>query len=101
MSGTAYVLNGPNLNLLGVREPHLYGSTTLPQVEAACRRVCEELGWSCEFRQTNHEGVMVDWEQEARERACALVINPLGYRSGRFPCWTRSRPSSSPSPKCT
>jgi 3-dehydroquinate dehydratase II len=80
-----YVLNGPNLNLLGVREPHLYGSTTLAQVEQLCRRVAEELGFSCEFRQTNHEGVMVDWVQEARLKAAALVINPAGLSFRSIP----------------
>jgi 3-dehydroquinate dehydratase-2 len=85
MSAPIYVLNGPNLNLLGVREPHLYGSTTLAQVEQMCRRVCDELGLGCEFRQTNHEGVMVDWVQEARERAAALVINPAGLSFRSIP----------------
>ena len=78
MSATVFVLNGPNLNLLGLREPHLYGSTTLPQIEQMCRQVCGELGLACEFRQTNHEGVLVDWIQEARERGAAIVINPAG-----------------------
>jgi 3-dehydroquinate dehydratase II len=84
-SKVIYVLNGPNLNLLGVREPHLYGSTTLAQVEQLCRRVVDELGFSCEFRQTNHEGVMVDWVQEAREKAAALVINPAGLSFRSIP----------------
>ncbi len=85
MNGTVYVLNGPNLNLLGVREPHLYGSTTLAQVEQLCRSTAEELGLGCEFRQTNHEGVLVDWVQEARERACAVVINPAGLSFRSIP----------------
>ena len=85
MSGTVYVLNGPNLNLLGLREPHLYGSTTLAQVEQQCRRVSAELGLECEFRQTNHEGVLVDWVQEARERASAIVINPAGLSFRSIP----------------
>jgi 3-dehydroquinate dehydratase-2 len=85
MRATVYILNGPNLNLLGVREPHLYGSTTLPQVEALCRRVTDELGLLCEFRQTNHEGVLVDWVQEARERAAAIVINPAGLSFRSIP----------------
>lgn len=85
MSSTLYVLNGPNLNLLGVREPHLYGSTTLPEVEQMCRKVAAEVGWDCEFRQTNHEGVLVDWVQEARERACAVVINPAGLSFRSIP----------------
>ena len=82
---TVYILNGPNLNLLGVREPHLYGSTTLAQVEARCRRVASELGLGCEFRQSNHEGVLVDWVQEARERAAAVVINPAGLSFRSIP----------------
>lgn len=85
MSGIVYVLNGPNLNLLGVREPHLYGSTTLPQVEQLCRRVADELGLQYEFRQTNHEGVMIDWVQEAREKAAAVVINPAGLSFRSIP----------------
>ncbi|MDP1953845.1 MAG: type II 3-dehydroquinate dehydratase [Polaromonas sp.] len=85
MTGTIYVLNGPNLNLLGVREPQLYGSTTLAEVEQLCRRVAGELGLGCEFRQTNHEGVMVDWVQEAREKAAALVINPAGLSFRSIP----------------
>jgi 3-dehydroquinate dehydratase-2 len=85
LAGTLYVLNGPNLNLLGVREPHLYGSTTLAQVEQLCRRVATEVGFACEFRQTNHEGVLVDWVQEARERAAAVVINPAGLSFRSIP----------------
>ncbi|WP_349741043.1 type II 3-dehydroquinate dehydratase [Roseateles cavernae] len=85
MSATLYVLNGPNLNLLGIREPHLYGSTSLPQIEQLCQRVATELGLACEFRQSNHEGVLVDWVQEARERAAALVINPAGLSFRSIP----------------
>lgn len=84
-SRIVYILNGPNLNLLGVREPHLYGSTTLGEVEALCRRAAAELGLACEFRQTNHEGVLVDWVQEARERAAAVVINPAGLSFRSIP----------------
>jgi 3-dehydroquinate dehydratase-2 len=85
MRPIVYILNGPNLNLLGVREPHLYGSTTLAQVEQLCRRVADELGLGCEFRQSNHEGVLVDWVQEARERAAAVVINPAGLSFRSIP----------------
>ena len=85
MTAAVFVLNGPNLNLLGTREPHLYGSTTLPQVEALCRKVCDELQLDCEFRQTNHEGVLVDWIQEARERDAAIVINPAGLSFRSIP----------------
>jgi 3-dehydroquinate dehydratase-2 len=70
------VLNGPNLNLLGQREPHIYGAETLSDVEAACRALdLAELT----FRQSNHEGVLVDWIQEARGRHDAIVINPGAY----------------------
>lgn len=85
MRPTVFVLNGPNLNLLGIREPHLYGSTTLAQVQQLCERVAGELALGCEFRQTNHEGVMVDWVQEARERAAAIVINPAGLSFRSIP----------------
>lgn len=85
MNAMVYVLNGPNLNLLGVREPHLYGHTTLPQVQALCQRVATELGWACEFRQSNHEGVLVDWVHEAREKAAAIVINPAGLSFRSIP----------------
>lgn len=85
MTSTIYVLNGPNLNLLGIREPQLYGSTTLADVEQLCQRVAGELGLGCMFRQTNHEGVLVDWVQEAREKAAALVINPAGLSFRSIP----------------
>jgi 3-dehydroquinate dehydratase-2 len=78
MTATVFVLNGPNLNLLGVREPHIYGTTTLAEVETSCRALCAELDLACQFRQTNHEGVMVDWIQEARAQGAAVVINPAG-----------------------
>ena len=85
MTTTIHILNGPNLNLLGVREPALYGSTTLSQIEQLCRRVTAELGLGCEFRQSNHEGVLVDWVHEARERAAAVVINPAGLSFRSIP----------------
>jgi 3-dehydroquinate dehydratase-2 len=85
MTRPVYILNGPNLNLLGLREPHLYGSTTLAQVEELCRKVCGELNLGCEFRQTNHEGVLVDWIQEAREQASSIVINPAGLSFRSIP----------------
>ena len=86
MNRTVYVLNGPNLNLLGVREPALYGSTTLAQIEARCRALAAELGLAaCEFRQSNHEGVLVDWVQEARAAGAAVVINPAGLSFRSIP----------------
>jgi 3-dehydroquinate dehydratase II len=73
------VLNGPNLNLLGTRQPEIYGRASLADVEKSCRRRAGELGVGLEFRQSNHEGELIDWIQEARDKACALVINPAGY----------------------
>lgn len=73
---TVYLLNGPNLNMLGRREPEIYGRTTLADIEAICREAAARLGLELVFRQTNHEGELVDWVQEACERAQALVVNP-------------------------
>jgi len=73
------VLNGPNLNLLGVREPHIYGTTTLTAIEAACRDFAGTIGASLAFHQSNHEGELVDWVQSARSTADAIVINPAGF----------------------
>ena len=84
MSKRVYLLNGPNLNLLGLREPHLYGSKTLKDVVAMCRPVAERHGFDLEFRQTNREYEMVDWIQEARQ-AAGLVINPAGFTYNAVP----------------
>jgi 3-dehydroquinate dehydratase-2 len=73
------VLNGPNLNLLGVREPHIYGTTALAAIEASCREFAEHAGFSLAFHQSNHEGVLVDLVHQAREAADAIVINPAGF----------------------
>ncbi|MWB97225.1 type II 3-dehydroquinate dehydratase [Agromyces seonyuensis] len=73
------VLNGPNLNLLGTRQPHLYGAETLADVEARCRAVAEETGARIDFHQSNHEGVLIDLVQTARTDFDAVVINPGGY----------------------
>jgi 3-dehydroquinate dehydratase-2 len=70
------ILNGPNLNLLGIREPHIYGRTTLTEIEAACRETADLLDVSLAFHQSNHEGQLVDLIQAARTEADALIINP-------------------------
>jgi 3-dehydroquinate dehydratase-2 len=80
MSKTVYVLNGPNLNLLGTREPEIYGRATLADVEKLCRATAEKHGIAVEFHQSNHEGEIIDWIQKARaNKAAGLVINPAGY----------------------
>jgi len=80
-----FVLNGSNLNMLGKREPHLYGTTTLAEVKARTEKLAGQLGLDCDFRQTNHEGVLVDWIQEAFEKDAAVVINPAGFSFGSIP----------------
>ena len=79
MSKPIYVLSGPNLNLLGTREPEIYGHQTLEDVRRLCEARAKSLGREVVFRQSNHEGELVDWIQEAREAACALVLNPAAY----------------------
>ncbi len=80
MPKTIYVLNGPSLNLLGERQPEIYGRATLADVEKLCRAAAKQHGLSVEFRQSNHEGEIVDWIQEARaKKAAGLLINPAGY----------------------
>jgi 3-dehydroquinate dehydratase II len=80
MPGTLYVINGPNLNLLGAREPEKYGTATLADMEALCRDAAERHGYAVEFRQSNREGELVDWIQQAgRERAAGIVLNAAAY----------------------
>jgi 3-dehydroquinate dehydratase II len=79
LSPIVVVLNGPNLNLLGKREPEIYGRETLADVEADCRRVGKELGLSIEFHQSNREYELIDWIHGARERAAGIVINPAAF----------------------
>src|SRR4029453_10638942 len=81
---SAYVLNGPNLNLLGTREPEIYGETTLADVERSCLEVANELGWALEFRPPTREGGLVDWIQEAGRAqsagdAAGVVLNAAAY----------------------
>jgi 3-dehydroquinate dehydratase II len=77
MDKPVFVLNGPNLNRLGTREPQIYGTTTLADIEASCRAAVPDV--AIEFRQTNHEGELVEWVHEAIDRAAAIVINPAAW----------------------
>jgi 3-dehydroquinate dehydratase-2 len=74
-----FILNGPNLNLLGTREPEVYGHTTLPQIEKMCAAQAATHGLAIVFHQSNHEGEIVDQIQEARTSGSAVIINPAGY----------------------
>jgi 3-dehydroquinate dehydratase II len=76
---TVFILNGPNLNSLGKREPGIYGGKSLADIEADCKKAGAGLGLAIDFRQSNHEGVLVDWIQEAGEKAVGIVINPGAY----------------------
>ena len=74
-----FILNGPNLNLLGVREPELYGRDTLADIETSCRRLASELGLGIDFRQSNAEGDLIASIQEARAAGAGIIINPAGF----------------------
>jgi 3-dehydroquinate dehydratase II len=79
MTARLMILNGPNLNLLGVREPHIYGSTTLAAIRASCEEFAAFAGAHLSFHQSNHEGALVDPIQAAREEADTIIINPAAY----------------------
>lgn len=79
MAAIIFILNGPNLNLLGRREPEIYGHETLADIEAACAKRAGALGMEIDFRQSNSEGRMVDWIQEARGKAAGIAINAGAY----------------------
>jgi 3-dehydroquinate dehydratase-2 len=80
MAKTIYVLNGPNLNLLGLRQPEIYGTATLKDVEALCRETAKPLGYEIDFRQSNREGEIVEFIHDAFfKKAAGIVINPAGY----------------------
>src|SRR5271156_4842392 len=79
MTGAILVLNGPNLNLLGVREPEIYGRETLADIEALCVKAAAEHDRTVDFRQSNHEGVLIDWIQEARTEHAGVIITPAAY----------------------
>ena len=79
MARLIYILNGPNLNLLGKRQPEIYGHETLADVERDCAALAGELGVEIRFLQSNHEGRLIDWIHEAREDAAGIVINPAAF----------------------
>lgn len=79
MTKTIYILNGPNLNLLGKREPEIYGDITLENVAADCKKLGVELGLHVDLMQSNHEGQLIDWIHEARETAAGIIINPAAF----------------------
>lgn len=79
MPETVYILNGPNLNALGRREPGIYGGESLADIEADCRKCASAHGLEVEFRQSNHEGDLVDWIHEAGQKAVGVAINPGAY----------------------
>ncbi|MGX9993545.1 type II 3-dehydroquinate dehydratase (plasmid) [Rhizobium sp. Z1P35] len=79
MTRTIFVLNGPNLNLLGEREPAIYGSVTLANIKDKCLAKADSLGFAIDFRQTNFEGELVESVHQARTDACGIIINPAGY----------------------
>jgi 3-dehydroquinate dehydratase II len=79
MRKNIHIINGPNLNLLGTREPDIYGTTRLADIEAQCERHPAAKGLSLAFFQSNHEGELVEWIQKSRDSADAIVINPAGY----------------------
>ena len=78
-SNRVLILNGPNLNLLGLREPEIYGRTTLAELEELCAAWAKPLGFAVDFRQSNTEGVLVDWIQESREAFSGLILNAGAY----------------------
>ncbi len=79
MAGKIFILNGPNLNLLGVRQPEIYGSETLADIEALCAARAKDLGLAIDFRQSNVEGELVGWIQEARDGAAGIILNAAAY----------------------
>lgn len=79
MSKRIVILNGPNLNMLGTREPEIYGKTTLADIEKLCVEAAKPLGLSVDFKQSNHEGDLVDWIQDAGKNAAGLILNAGGY----------------------
>jgi 3-dehydroquinate dehydratase-2 len=74
-----YILNGPNLNLLGLRQPEVYGKATLEDVAQGCANLAAELGLTIRFHQSNHEGQIIDWIHQARSEGAGIILNPAAY----------------------
>lgn len=87
MSGPIFILNGPNLDLLGEREPDIYGRDTLADVEALCRAEADAAGLAVRFHQTNAEHEMIGWLHEARAEACGIVLNPAAFSYAGYPIY--------------
>jgi 3-dehydroquinate dehydratase-2 len=85
VTGRLFILNGPNLNMLGRREPHLYGRVTLPEIRARCQALAGELGFDLFFDQTNAEGQLLDWVHQAYDESAAVIINPAGFSTRSVP----------------
>jgi 3-dehydroquinate dehydratase-2 len=85
MTSLVFVLNGSNLNMLGKREPHLYGTTTLERIQREVEALAVQLELSCEFRQTNSEATLIDWLHEAFERDAGVILNPAGFSFASVP----------------
>lgn len=79
MAKKILILNGPNLNMLGSREPSIYGTVSLSDIEADCAQKAKKLGLSIDFRQSNHEGELIDWIQQAPKNSAGIIINPAAY----------------------
>ena len=101
MTRKLFVLNGPNLNMLGLREPELYGTATLDDVRGDCERVAGELGFELFFAQSNAEHEIVDWVHDAFRQQATVVINPAGFSFRPCRCSMRSGCSPPPSSRCT
>jgi 3-dehydroquinate dehydratase-2 len=100
MAKPIFVLNGPNLNLLGTREPHIYGADSLSDLQARCEAKAAALGHTVVFRQTNREGELVDWLNEARTDACAVILNAAAYSHTSIAIYDAIKAMATPVVEC-
>jgi 3-dehydroquinate dehydratase-2 len=100
MAKPIFVLNGPNLNLLGTREPHIYGAESLSDLQARCEAKAAALGHTVVFRQTNKEGELVDWLNEARTEACAVILNAAAYSHTSIAIYDAIKAMATPVVEC-